>query len=154
MKNILFTLALLISFSSFGQRDVAQLIKVAKMDIEKFEMYALENGYSLDEFMDDEDVKGLSMSKGTGDSTEYLTVYSKFYKKRYQSGYQCKKEKLIYIYRELKKMGFKLINSENETIEGRGAYVKYYKRAEKEILNIYNINSKDNVIELEYGMLY
>ena len=153
MKKLLYILALLVCFSSFGQSYVAQLIKVAKMDMERFEIYALENGYSLEKFIDDDDIKGLSMVKGTGNNTEYLTSYSKFYKKRYQSGYQCNKEKLIYIYRELEKLGFKLIKSENLNLKGTEAYVKYYKRAQKEILNIYNINSP-NVIELEYGILY
>ena len=89
MKKLILLLFIpLISLSSFGQGEVTQLMRIAKMDLEKFEVFAIDNNYKFDNFDDDENVRGLSMVRGYGDQPEYLTVYEKLYTYKYASGYQ------------------------------------------------------------------
>ena len=154
-KLILLLFISLISFSSFGQAEVTQLMRIAEMDLEKFEIFAFENNYTFDELIDDKDAKGLSMVKGYGNETEYLTVYEKYYEYKYASGYQGGKQKrLPTIYKELKKLGFKLFNTSNfKSRDGWKSYLKEYKRGAKELVNIF-IFEDGVTIELSYKVYY
>jgi len=153
MKKLI--LLLFIPLVSFGQGELAQLIRVAKMDIESFEIYALEKGYTLNEFVDEENFKGLEMQKGFGSTTEYLSVYSKWYNEKYKSVYQGEKQRrLPDIYGELKKMGFKLFDTESMTTDnGITSYVKEYKKGDRETISIYIFEGADT-IEIAYAKHY
>ncbi len=125
------------------------------MDLEKFEVFAFENNYKFEKFHDEENVRGLSMVRGYGKQTEYLTVYEKLYNYKYGSVYQGGKQKrLPTIYKELKKLGFKLFNtsnfkSSNESIP----YLKEYKRGAKELINVF-IFEDGVTIEMSYKEYY
>ncbi len=157
MKKLILLLFIpLISLSSFGQGEVTQLMRIAKMDLEKFEVFAIDNNYKFDNFDDDENVRGLSMVRGYGDQTEYLTVYEKFYTYKYASGYQGgKQKKLPTIYKELKKLGFKLFDTSNFTNSktGMNSYLKEYKRGNKEFIRIF-IFEDGIAIEMSYEVKY
>ena len=157
MKKLILLLFIpLISLSSFGQGEVTQLMRIAKMDLEKFEVFALENNYKFKKFDDKESYRGLSMVRGTGDQTEYLTVYDKFFEFKYSSSYQAGKQKrLPNIYQELEKLGFKLVDMSNYSSSKSevNSYRKQYKRGNKEFMTIH-IMDDGVTIEMSYMVNY
>ena len=71
MKKLILLLLFVQSFSysqdiSLGQISISELIKVAKMDRESFEIYALENGYSYNNKIVKDEMESLRMNKGSG----------------------------------------------------------------------------------------
>ena len=144
MKNILFTLALLISFSSFSQLKLNEIIKVSKMDRESFEMYSLNNNFQFYEIDENEDFNSFTMVKGGVGNTEYLTHY--FYSSKRRARYQFSIGKLQNIYKELKAIGFKLVNSRNSEF----GYEKTYERSNKEEIEIL-INSQNPKFVIDYS---
>ena len=130
MKKTLFTLTLLISLSSFGQLTLNEIIKVSKMDRESFEMYSLNNNFQFYEIDENEDFNRFTMVKGRVGNTEYLSHY--FYSSKIRSNYQFSIGKLQDIYKELKAIGFKLVNSRNSEF----GYEKTYERSNKEEIYI------------------
>ena len=152
MKNIFYTLVLLISFASFGQNIyVSDLLKVAKMDRESFEIYTMDRGFVFNELQENENFKGLAMFRGDAGSEEYLTNYSKFYSYKYSTNYQTANPKrLSSIYKELKTLGFKLVDSKGLENHSNGfQYEKNYERGTKEVLNIY---IKSDWVEIGYSV--
>ena len=126
---------------------MSQLIRVAKMDRNNFEIFAMNKGLVYDYVEDEEDLKCLTMSsadKSGGYGTEeYLTLCSKtnFLFKANEKWYRCYRystyklgntTRLPIIYNELNALGFKLV----ETGEGYGefdekSYKKIYKRKDE-----------------------
>ena len=143
MKNILFTLTLLISFSSFGQVTMTELIEITKIDRESFEIFAMNKGFIFYDLRDEFDYNFLIMKTGTGQNTEYLTQASGIVSGDKYSNYQPNKERLLTIYNELKTLGFRLISSEMT----EDAYVKTYERgySEEIIISIYNNSTGCNI---------
>jgi len=157
MKRLLVLLLIpIFSLSSFGQ-EIDQLIKIAKMDLESFEIYALENGYKFYK-MDGE--SGLSFVKVTEINpfrpetiTEYLSVNTAFIGGKYYSSYQGEEqEKLPNIYRELKKLGFEFAITRNRTDGDIEFYIKDYSRGDSEEITVY-IGS-NGVYEISYTKKY
>jgi hypothetical protein len=112
------------------------MIKVAKMDRESFEIYAMDKGFEFFEFKEDDDTKGLIMVKGEYGSEEFLTNYSIFFWLKYAVVYQtANTNRLSSIYKELKTLGFKLVDS--EALKNGSQYKKNYERGTKEELDIY-----------------
>ena len=128
---------------------VSNILKVAKMDRESFEIYAMDKGFVFNEFEEDEDFKGLRMFKGEYGSEEYLTNYSKYFWYKHSANYQTANTKrLSSIYKELKTLGFKLVDSKGLENDSYGfQYVKNYERGTKEVLNI---NIKSDWVEIGY----
>jgi len=154
MKRLLVLLLIpIFSLSSFGQ-EIDQLIKISK-DLETFEIYALENGYK---FYKMDEIR-LTFKKVTQINpfrpeikTEYLSVYTAGFVGKYHSTYDgVEQEKLPDIYRELKKLGFKLVNTRNISSDDDDIkwYVKEYSRGDTEEISVY-IGSKNDVYELNY----
>ena len=151
MKKLILLL-LFIPLVAIGQSiSVSNILKVAKMDRESFEIYAMDKGFVFNSFEEDENFKGLSMSKGEYGSEEYLTNYSKFYFYKHATNYQTANTKrLSSIYKELKTLGFKLVDSKGLENHSYGMqYVKNYERGTKELFNIY---IKSDWVEIHYNV--
>ena len=149
MKKLILLL-LYIPLVAIGQSiSVSNILKVAKMDRESFEIYAMDKGFVFNEFEEDEDFKGLRMFKGEYGSEEYLTNYSKYFFYKYSTNYQTRNTKrLSSIYKELKTLGFKLVDSKGLENDSYGyQYVKNYERGTKEELDIY---IKSDWVEIGY----
>ena len=155
MKRLLVLLLIpLFSLSSFGQK-IDQLIKISK-DLETFEIYALENGY---EFHRMQAKSGLSFQKVTiinhrslETKTEYLSsIFTNDDDSSFITYQGQGQEELPDIYRELKKLGFKLVNTRNTSSDDDDIkwYVKEYSRGDTEEISVY-IGSKNDVYELNY----
>ena len=112
MKKLILLL-LFTPLVAIGQSiSVSNILKVAKMDRESFEIYAMDKGFVFHKVEEDEDIKGLEMIKGGYGSYEYLSNYSKFYLYKHSTNYQTSNTKrLSSIYKELKTLGFKLVDS-------------------------------------------
>ena len=151
MKKLLLLL-LFIPLVAIGQNiSVSNLLKVAKMDRESFEIYAMDRGFVFENVKEDEDIKGLTMFRGGPGSEEYLSNYSKYFSYKYAANYQTSNTKrLSSIYKELKTLGFKLVDSKGRENDSDGfQYEKNYERGTKELLNIY---IKSDWVEIGYNL--
>ena len=140
MKNI-FLILLFIPLVSYGQISISDLIKVGKMDLESFEIYALEKGFRFNKIENDEEdnLYGLGMKKPDGQRTEYLTNYQKYYGDaaravNYQGPIQ---EKLVSIYKELKSLGFEMYDMSEYENDGKTYFLKEYIKNGGEEITIY-----------------
>ena len=150
MKKLILLL-LFIPLVSFGQISISDLIKVGKMDMESFEIYALEKGYRFEDLQNKDSYKGLKMKKSNGSRTEFLTLYldHNIVNVKYKGPVQ---ERLVSIYKELKSLGFKI----DRTFEWNDEkiYVKEYSRSGpqnswRDLLEI-NIYSDGIYCEIHY----
>ena len=149
MKKLILIL-LFIPLVAIGQSiSVSNILKVAKMDRESFEIYAMDKGFVFHKVKEDEDIKGLTMYRGGNGSFEYLSNYSKYFSYKYAANYQTSNTKrLSTIYKELKTLGFKLVDSKGLENSSDGfQYEKNYQRGTKESLNIY---IKSDWVEIGY----
>ena len=150
MKKLILIL-LFIPLVAIGQNiSVSNILKVAKMDRESFEIYAMDKGFVFHKVEEDEHIKGLTMFKG-GYGGEYLSNYSKFYLYKHSTNYQTYNTKrLSSIYKELKTLGFKLVDSKGLENNSNGfQYEKNYQRGTKEGINIY---IKSDWVEIAYSV--
>ena len=150
MKKLILLL-LFIPLVAIGQSiSVSNILKVAKMDRESFEIYAMDKGFVFHKVEEDEHIKGLTMFKG-GYGGEYLSNYSKFYLYKHSTNYQTSNTKrLSSIYKELKTLGFKLVDSKGLENNSDGfQYEKNYQRGTKEGINIY---IKSDWVEIAYSV--
>ena len=148
MKKLILLL-LFIPLVAIGQSiSVSNILKVAKMDRESFEIYAMDKGFVFHKVEEDEHIKGLTMFKG-GYGGEYVSNYSKFFGDKHSTNYQTYNTKrLSSIYKELKTLGFKLVDSKGLENDSYGyQYVKNYERGTKEELDIY---IKSDWVEIGY----
>lgn len=152
MRKILIILLSFIPLVAIGQSiSVSNILKVAKMDRESFEIYAMDKGFVFYEFEENVNIKGLRMFRGGYGSEEYLSNYSKYFGYKHATNYQMRNTKrLSSIYKELKTLGFKLVDSKGLENDSYGMqYEKNYERGTKEELNIY---IKSDWVEIAYSM--
>ena len=135
MKKLI-VLLLFIPLVSFGQISISDLIKVAKMDGESFEIYALENGYSYGNKKVEDEMEYLEMNKGSGSNYKILTHYRKFASYSYASNYAGPQEGLVNIYKELKNLGFTLYDAKESFVNEERYYLKSYRKND-ELVDIY-----------------
>jgi hypothetical protein len=148
---------LLISFSTiaFSQMTFKKLVKIYKMDMDQFEEYAISRGYKFHHFKKDEDLNGISYSKGEGKETKYLTLYDNFYGNgNYVEFQTCVSSELLKIKTEMKKFGYTLY--ESNFMENRIKYDDYKRGVLK--LSIYTKppNDENNYViyEISFGKYY
>jgi len=123
MKFILFLFYITICFKSFSQLTLVELKNILKMDLNKFETYALNRGYNFDEVNEEEKVFGHSYRKGDGDLSKYLTLYDKFYEQNRTVTYQTSETKEYLSFKnEIERDGFQLTKTENF----EGTSLKFY----------------------------
>ena len=136
MKKLILLLLFVQSFSysqdiSLGQISISELIKVAKMDRESFEIYALENGYSYNNKIVKDEMESLRMNKGSGSNYKLLEHFTKFGPSSYASSYFGPQEGLVNIYKELKNLGFTLDDAKELFISEERHYLKSYIKNDK-----------------------
>ena len=140
MKSIISIFVLLFSFTVFGQISVGDLIKIAKMNSESFEIFMLENGYRFEASVDDEDVQGLRYFKSDGynGSDRSVTHYTKFYSDKFSADYMTAytSEELLGVYKELKVLGFELSVRERSLgeVDRARTYLKISNSTREEVL--------------------
>ncbi|MGB1104378.1 MAG: hypothetical protein ACPG21_12225 [Crocinitomicaceae bacterium] len=152
MKSIISIFVLLFSFTVFGQISVGDLIKIAKMDSESFEIFILGKGYGFDASKDEEDVQGLRYFKwgGYNGSERYITHYTKFFNDKFHANYQTAyTSELLGVYKELKVLGFELSLTERNVGEFDLSKT-YYKRSNSTIEEVVVFVTSD-WIEIGYG---
>ena len=125
MKKLILLL-LFIPLVSFGQISISDLIKVAKMDRESFEIYALENGYSYGKSTKDGIFESLEMKKGSGYNFKFLEHITKIESMPYKSTYTGPQEGLVNIYKELKNLGFTVDKTQEILYDDGSKYFKSY----------------------------
>ena len=135
MKTTLLFLGIFFAGISYSQISVSQLIKMGKMDMESFEIYAIEQGYTFNKVIDSEVEEGLRFLKYdeyTG-ITRYISKYSKWYSAISNISYNAhdNNSELSKIYRDLKELGFKL--EETEYNKYGADLIKTYVKGEAEI---------------------
>jgi hypothetical protein len=97
---------------------VSDLLKVYDMDMDKFESYSLEKGFSFYKILDNENYKGQVYEKGTGNNTKYLSLFTKYFNEDKHVSYQTSNpNEILNIKNQFKTSGFSLFNE--KTIEGR-----------------------------------
>ena len=125
MKTTLLFLSVFLSVISHSQITVRDLIKVAKMDRESFEIYAMNNGYSYDEIKIGEDYNKLVYRKRNGSIQSFLSYYPIYLDRKYSSGCETNNGRLLSLwYEQLRGLGFK----ESFEVVNDGAYNKGYIR--------------------------
>ncbi len=129
MKKLILLL-LFIPLVSFGQISISDLIKVAKMDRESFEIYALENGYRYWKPIKEDGYEGLLMEKDN--RNEGLGHYSML-NKSLKSDYMGPQEGLVSIYKELKNLGFTLFETQEAVVGNFNRYSKIYKKDDEQV---------------------
>ena len=145
MKTTLLFLSVFLSVSLFGQITVSELIKIAQMDRESFELYALNNGYEFHKAGETENQSKIIMVKGQKPKEVYLYHADRYFSKRYHSLYDTYNKKDLGLwYFQLEELGFILTNKE---FVG-STYAKDYTRG-KETISIYQ--KKEN-LEIAYSM--
>lgn len=142
MKTTLLFLSVFLSTAIFSQEtfksadfdfDIIELIKIAKMDRESFEMYAMERGNSYNKIESNEDYNALYYSKRIAMVEDHLKHYTKFFDDKFSSGYETNNVRLLSLwYKQLKDLGFKVSDSG----EFDGSYNKVYIR---------DINGKEEI---------
>ena len=152
MKKLILLL-IFIPLVSFGQITISDIIKVGKMDLESFEIYALEKGFRFDNIENEEEnnLYGLTMSKVEGQRTEYLSYYQKFFgvadrAVNYQGPVQ---EKLVSIYKELKSLGYEMHGMSESESNGKTYFGKEYIKNGYETIYIL-ISHDDLTVEINY----
>jgi hypothetical protein len=104
----------MISFStvSFSQMTFTDILKIYKMDMDQFEEYAISRGYEFYKFKKDENMNGVSYTKGVGKETKYLTLYDYYFGDRKNVNFQTSSSsELLRIKTEMKKSGYTLYES-------------------------------------------
>jgi hypothetical protein len=124
MKYIFSLLMIFSSYLSFGQMTVSDMVKINSMDMDELESYSLGKGFTFHRIEDNVNYKGHVYTKGKGDDTKYLTLYSEYFDKgKYVSYQTSNSNELLKIKNQMKNIGFVLYNE--KTFEG--ALVKDYK---------------------------
>ena len=120
---------------SYSQITISELIKVAKMDTESFEIYAMDRGYKFDTAEDSQGTPVLVYF--LNDYSHRLTRYLKHFNfgvREFGMEYQTNTTELNNIYKELNTLGFKM--TEMEIKKHDADVVKKYKRG-RELVTIF-----------------
>jgi hypothetical protein len=143
MKNLLLLLFVFVCNIVFSQTTITELMNVAKMDSESFEIYAMNKGYKFYKYFNEEDAQGIYMFQGEYGSERYLIKYLEFFGKKNTSNYQtANTNELSKLYIELDTLGFK-ISWKGQRKEN---FVKEYTRGNESLI----IYIKQNWLEIGY----
>ena len=103
------------SYLSFGQMTVSDMVKINNMNLDEFETYALERGYTFKEIKDKKErAYGHTYMQGRGITTKYLTLYTKYIGGFNLVTYQTSSSsEFLNIKNQLKTLGFVLRTEEH-----------------------------------------
>lgn len=140
--NFYFLLLFIFPFYLNAQLTINDMKMILKMDLDKFETFALKRGYAFNKIIDDNNIYGLIFKKGHGRETRYMSLYSKYFEYGKATVYQItNKSEYLNLKKQIEENGFKLLNIENYD----GSLFKYYTN------NVYEItlvSANKNGIEI------
>jgi hypothetical protein len=145
MKFILLLFLSISTTNLMSQISVSELIKIQKMNSDQFESYALNRGYELEEVEDNDNVNGVTFTKGVGKNTKYLSLYSTFYSSGITVVFQTSNTtEFINFKSQLSNFGFKFYKKETFTPsdENYTSQVNEYRSSQYEI-HIHSIPPHD-----------
>jgi hypothetical protein len=150
--NIKFLLVFFVSTLSYAQITLNDMKTIIKMDSDSFETFAMNRGYVFSRFCDGE-LKCVVYTKGLGDKTKFITLYTKYYGIDDNSfTYQTSSEiEYLSIKKQMKEQGFVLF----DTVEWqeKGVLFKYYKNRNYKLtigVGKNEINTVDYEISLDF----
>lgn len=153
MKYLYSIFFICLSYFSYGQMTLVDLMKIYKMDMDHFETYALSKGYNLSRFDRNDNVDGVVYVKGTGKETRHLTLYESWFTDGPSVDFQTRNSnELLNIKNQLNSLGFKIFDSYFMS-DGSGTQVKKYRNNKYE-LQIFTIPPDDNDIYIVYELLF
>jgi hypothetical protein len=150
MKYIFSLLLVCLSYFSFGQMTVSEMMRVCNMDMDQFETYAIAKGYELQNFEKDENVNGMSFAKGVDKQSKWLTFYDNYFGRDSHLNYQtANSSEMLGIKTQLIKLGFKLTES---YFDKENLQVKVYRKNKFQLKIITTPpNEKGNFVWYEIG---
>lgn len=112
MKYVFPLLLVCSSFFSFSQITPTEMMKIYKMDMDQFETYSLNKGYEFSNTKDNENLFGVTYTKGLGTNTKYLTLYTRHFVDGIMVRYQTSNNNEFASFKNaLKVNGFKLVDT-------------------------------------------
>lgn len=118
-----FLILLIFPFYLTAQLTINDIKMILKMDLDKFETFALNRGYVFNDIKENDNVYGLTFKKGHGKDTKYISLYPKYFRYSKTFTYQISnKSEFLNLKKQIEENGFKLLNMENF----EGALFKYY----------------------------
>ena len=92
---------------------VSEIMRVYKMDTDRFETYSLGKGYEFFELLKDDGNNGFRYTKGEGKNAKYIGLFSNLFDLGAAVSYQSSNtQEFIGIKNELKKYNFKLYETD------------------------------------------
>ena len=123
MINKFLFFIVLFSYYANAQMSINEMKAILKMDLDKFETYALNKGYGFSNIKDDENTYGYTYIKVTESATKFITLYEKYFDEHKCLIYQTEiKSEYLLIKKQLIESGFKLFFEKNF----KGSIVKKY----------------------------
>ena len=129
MKTTLLFLSVFLSAICYSQITVSDLIKVAQMDRESFEIYAMSLDFKFNRIHEGLEINGLHMQRGN----TLLKHYTEYFGESNVATYVTDKEKdVLKWYQELKVLGFELMDTGKA--EATEAYKKEYLKMNEKVV--------------------
>jgi hypothetical protein len=115
---------------------VSEMTKVYNMDLDQFETYALGKGYTFSEIKNEDNIYGHIYSKGIGNNTKFLSLYTEWFEKGKNVNFQTwNSSEFLNIKNQLKNLGFVLQLEEDY----KGVPYKRYRNSKYE-LNLFSVH--------------
>lgn len=150
--KIKFLLVFFISTLSNAQITLNDMKSIIKMNIDSYETFVMNKGFLFSNFCED-DFECFTYTKGVGEKTKYITLYTKHYEiTEKRVTYQTSSETEYLLFKKhMTEQGFKLF----DTVEWpeKGVLFKYYKNKYYKLtigIGKNEINSVDYEISLDY----
>jgi hypothetical protein len=135
MKYIFSIFLVSMSYFSYGQITVSEMMRVYEMDYDQFETFALSKNFELDKVKKDENIDGYVYIKNRGLYPNYLEfdIYDRNYGKMVSFQTSINSE-FLSLKIQLENLGFKLVNSNLPLIVGNeSSFARLYKNAKWKI---------------------
>lgn len=153
MKKAKFYFLILLIFPFYlnAQLTINDIKMILKMDLDKFETYAYNNGYKFKGMQETERVFGITFKKDYGLDTKYITLYEKYFNDGKTLTYQLsKKSEYLNLKKQIELSGFKLIRIFNFD----DSLVREYKNASYKVTLISGIFNGLETYELTMKLNY
>lgn len=145
MNNKFLFFIVLFSCYANAQMSMNEMKAILKMDLDKFETYALNRGYGFSNIKDDENTYGITYTKGNESATKFITLYEKYFDEYKCLTYQTEiKSEYLLIKKQLIESGFKLFSEKNF----EGSIVKKYKNKTHTVTLINGLNRGNDTYEI------
>ena len=108
-----------------AQLSLNEMFAVYKMDLDKFESFALGKNYNFHEMKESDHTYGMTFVRGLGENTKYVTLYTRFFSYGKAVNMQTGKTTEYLNFRsQLQSQGFKPKSTENSDGSLKKIYIK------------------------------